>query len=46
MTDRAIRWDYIDRTEAIINSRDSAEVENTSKLVKKIIDIANEQKGA
>lgn len=46
MADRAIRWDYIYRTEAIINSRDALEVENTKKLVNKIIDIANEQKGA
>lgn len=46
MTDRAIKWDYIDQTEAIINSRDADEIENTKKLVNKIIDIAAEQKGA
>lgn len=46
MADRAIRWDYLDRTESIINSRDALEVENTKKLVNKIIDIAIEQKGA
>nr|DAO28850.1 MAG TPA: hypothetical protein [Caudoviricetes sp.] len=46
MADRAIRWDYLDRTESIINSRDALEVENTKKIVNKIIDIATEQKGA
>lgn len=46
MADRAIRWDYLDRTESIINSRDALEVENTKKIVNKIIDIAAEQKGA
>lgn len=46
MTDRAIRWDYVDTTESIINSRDAAEVENTKKLVNKIIDIATQMKGA
>lgn len=45
MTDRAIRWDYVDRTESIINSRDALEIENTKKIVNKIIDIATEQKG-
>lgn len=44
MADRAIRWDYLDRTETTINSRDAAEIENTKKLVNKIIDIATEQK--
>lgn len=46
MADRAIRWDYLDQTEAAINSRDALEVENTKKIVNKIIDIAIEQKGA
>lgn len=44
MTDRAIRWDFIDRTESIINSRDALEIENTKKIVNRIIDIAAEQK--
>lgn len=46
MANRAIRWDYLDQTEAAINNRDAAEIENTKKIVNKIIDIATAQKGA
>lgn len=42
--DRAIWWDYIEYAEGVFNSRDVLEVENTSKLVGKLLAVAAEKK--
>lgn len=45
MANRAIRWDYLDQTEAAINNRDALEIEITKKIVNSILALATEEKG-
>lgn len=45
MANRAIRWDYLDQTEAAINNRDALETEITKKIVNIILALATEEKG-
>lgn len=44
MANRAIRWDFLDHTEAAINSRDALEIEITKKIVNIILALATEEK--